>query len=353
MTSASSALPTSMLAIDIRQPGGPEELVASSHPLPALSPGHLLVRIAAAGVNRPDVFQRMGAYPPPKGASPIPGLEFAGEVVAAGEGVLRYRPGDYVCALVAGGGYAEYCIVHEHNALPVPKGLTLLEAAALPETFFTVWSNVFQRGHLTTGETILIHGGTSGIGTVATMLAKAFGAHVIVTVGSEEKCQAALALGADAAINYRERDFVTEVKRLTNGRGADVVVDLIAGEYVAKNYAAAAMDGRIVQIGMQNGVAHDVNLGLMLVKRLTHMGSTLRARSIEDKATIARELENKVWPLLASGQIKPQIFKTFPLNEAAEAHALMESSTHVGKIMLVTKAFESLEISFRTGHTLD
>lgn len=342
MTSISN-LPASMVAIDIRQPGGPEELVAASHPLPVPGAGHLLVRIAATGVNRPDVVQRLGSYPPPKGASPIPGLEFSGEVVAVGEGVSRYRPGDLVCALVAGGGYAEYGVVHEHNALPVPKGLTLLEAAALPETFFTVWSNVFQRGRLAAGETILIHGGTSGIGTVSIMLAKAFGAHVIVTAGSDEKCQAAVALGAEAAINYREKDFVAEMKRLTNGRGADVIVDLIAGEYVAKNYAAAAMDGRIVQIGVQNGVAHEVNFGMMLVKRLTHIGSTLRARSIEDKAAIARELEEKVWPLLASGQIKPQIFKTFPLNEAAQAHALMESSVHVGKIMLVTEAFESLE----------
>jgi len=342
---SASKLPSSMVAIDIRQPGGPEELVAAYHPLPKPGAGHLLVRIAATGVNRPDVFQRLGAYPPPKGASPIPGLEFAGEVVAVGEDVSRYRPGDFVCALVAGGGYAEYCTVHESNALPVPKGLTLLEAAALPETFFTVWSNVFQRGRLTAGETILIHGGTSGIGTVAVMLAKAFDAHVIVTAGSDEKCQAAVALGAAAAINYRDKDFVAEMRRLTNGRGADVIVDLIAGDYVAKNYAAAAMDGRIVQIGIQNGVAHEVNFGMMLVKRLTHIGSTLRARSIEDKATIARELEEKVWPLLASGQIKPQIFKTYPLNEAAQAHALMESSAHVGKIMLVTAAFESLESS--------
>lgn len=343
MTSTSRKLPESMVAIDIRRPGGPEELVASSHPLPVPNAGYLLVRVAAAGVNRPDVFQRMGSYPAPKSASLIPGLEFSGEVVAVGEGVSRYQLGDCVCALVAGGGYAEYCLVHEQNALPIPAGLTLLEAAALPETFFTVWSNVFQRGHLTAGETILIHGGTSGIGTTATMLAKAFGAHVIVTVGSEEKCLAALALGADAAINYREKDFVAETKRLTEGRGADMIVDLIAGEYVAKNYAAAAMDGRIVQIGIQNGVAHDVNFGLMLVKRLTHTGSTLRARSIEDKAAIARELEEKVWPLLASGQIKPQIFRTLPLKEAAQAHTLMESSSHVGKIMLVTDALESLE----------
>ncbi|MBS1230516.1 MAG: zinc-binding dehydrogenase [Proteobacteria bacterium] len=338
MTSSSHSLPASMLAIDIRQPGEPEELVAANHPLPAIGARELLVRVVAAGVNRPDVFQRRGAYPPPPGASPIPGLEFSGEVVAVGERVARYRVGDLVCALVAGGAYAEYCAVDERNALPVPAGLTLLEAAALPETFFTVWANVFQRGRLKAGETVLIHGGTSGIGTVATMLAKAFGATVLVTVGSAEKCRAALELGADAAINYREQDFVAETKRLTGGRGAEVIVDLIAGDYVARNYAAAAVDGRIVQIGIQNGVAHEVNFGLMLVKRLTHMGSTLRSRSIEDKATIARELEQSVWPLLAAGQVRPRIFKTFALEEAAQAHALMESSAHIGKIMLTTAA---------------
>lgn len=324
-----------MLAIDIRQPGGPEELIAAMHPLPQVGPGELLVRVAAAGVNRPDVFQRKGSYPPPPGASPIPGLEVSGEVVAHGEGVARFRVGDSVCALVAGGGYAEYCVVHESNALPVPDGLSLLEAAALPETFFTVWANLFQRGHLAAGETVLVHGGTSGIGTVATMLAKAFGARVIVTAGSTEKCAAVLTLGADVAINYREQDFVAETKRLTEGRGADVIVDLIAGEYVARNYAAAALDGRIVQIGVQNGVAHEVNFGLMLVKRLTHTGSTLRARSVAQKAVIAGELEEKVWPLLAEGKIKPQIFRSFPLNDAAAAHALMESSAHIGKIMLL------------------
>lgn len=343
MASNFHSLPASMLAVDIRQPGGPEELVAAAHPLPTIGAGQLLIRVAAAGVNRPDVFQRLGAYPPPKGASPIPGLEVSGEVVAVDPGVSRYRPGDRVCALVAGGGYAEYCVVHESNALPLPAGLTLLEAAALPETFFTVWANVFQRGRLRAGETVLIHGGTSGIGTVATMLAKAFGARAIVTAGSAQKCQAALALGADAAINYRQDDFVAETKRLTDGRGADVIVDLIGGEYVARNYAAAAIDGRIVQIGVQNGVAHEVNFGLMLVKRLTHTGSTLRSRSVEDKAAIARELEEKVWPLLATGQVKPQIFKSFALADAAQAHALMESSAHVGKIMLLTAAHDALE----------
>ncbi len=336
------ALPSTMQAIDIREPGGPEVLVATSHPLPVPGADEILVQVAAAGVNRPDVFQRLGSYPPPAGASAIPGLEFAGQVVAVGADVTRYRLGDFVCALVAGGGYAEYCVVHERNALPVPAGLSLLEAAALPETFFTVWTNLFQRGHLKAGESVLIHGGTSGIGTVATMLAKAFGAKVIVTVGSAEKCAAALALGADAAINYREQDFVAETKRITGGRGADVIVDLIAGDYVARNYAAAAMDGRIVQIGIQQGVAHEINFGLLLVKRLTHTGSTLRARSVADKASIAAELEAQVWPLLAAGKIRPQIFHSFALQEAAAAHALMESSAHVGKIMLQTHAYAAL-----------
>ncbi|MDR3411554.1 MAG: NAD(P)H-quinone oxidoreductase [Formivibrio sp.] len=343
MSLACDNLPITMLAIDIRQPGGPEELVAANHPLPPLNDGQLLVQVAAAGVNRPDLLQRRGVYPPPPGASLVPGLEISGKVVAVGKGVSRYQAGDRVCALIAGGGYAEYCVVHESNALPVPAGLSLLEAAALPETFFTVWVNVFQRGHLQAGETVLIHGGTSGIGTVATMLAKAFGARVIVTVGSASKCQAVLALGADAAINYHEQDFVAETRRLTAGQGADVIVDIIGGDYVAKNYAAAAMNGRIVQIGIQNGAARELDLMPMLSKRLTHTGSTLRSRSVAEKAAIAQELEQKVWPLLAAGQIKPQIFRTFALKDAAQAHALMESSAHVGKIMLLTPAFESLE----------
>jgi putative PIG3 family NAD(P)H quinone oxidoreductase len=343
MDQAATGIPQTMRTIEIRQPGGPEELIPVTVTVPQPAPGHLLVRVAAAGVNRPDVVQRQGLYPPPPGASPIPGLEVAGEVVAVGEGVARYRPGDRVCALVAGGGYAEFCVVHESNALPVPQGLTLLEAAALPETFFTVWANVFQRGQLKAGETVLVHGGTSGIGTTAIMLAKAFGARVIATAGSAEKCAAAVALGADAAIDYRTQDFVAETMRLTEGHGADVIVDLIAGDYVARNYDAAAIEGRIVQIGVQQGPAKSLNLMKMLSKRLTHTGSTLRARSIEDKARIARELEREVWPLLAAGKLRPQIFRTFPLEDAAAAHALMESSRHVGKIMLLTPAFEAME----------
>ncbi|KFK96557.1 MULTISPECIES: NAD(P)H-quinone oxidoreductase [unclassified Serratia (in: enterobacteria)] len=323
-----------MKVIEIDQPGGPEVLLLAERPTPSLAQGEILVKVAASGVNRPDVMQRRGLYAPPPGASDIPGLEIAGEVVAIGEGVQRYVPGDRVCALIAGGGYAQYCKVHESNALPVPKGLSMIEAAALPETFFTVWVNLFQRGHLQAGETVLIHGGTSGIGTVATMLAKAFGARVITTVGSEEKRQASLDLGADVAINYRNEDFVECTKQATDGKGANVIVDLIAGEYVAKNFQAAAMDGRIVQIGTQHGIIKELNLMPLLLKRLTHTGSTLRARSVEDKAQIAAELEQKVWPLLESGALKPLIFQTFPLEQAAQAHALMESSVHIGKIVL-------------------
>ncbi|KEY58072.1 NAD(P)H-quinone oxidoreductase [Serratia sp. DD3] len=327
-------LPDTMKVIEISQPGEPNVLALAQRPLPTLAAGEILVKVAAAGVNRPDVMQRRGHYPPPPGASDIPGLEVAGVVAAVGSNVQKYQPGDQVCALVAGGGYAEYCQVDERNALPVPHGLSLVEAAAIPETFFTVWVNVFQRAHLQAGETVLIHGGTSGIGTVATMLAKAFHAYVITTVGSEEKRQASLALGADVAINYHIEDFVEQAKLATNGKGADVIVDLIAGEYVEKNYKAAAMDGRIVQIGTQNGVVKELNLMPLLLKRLTHSGSTLRARSVEDKAQIADDLAMKVWPLLERGVLKPQIFKTFPLEQASQAHALMESSAHIGKIVL-------------------
>ncbi|MDC6118447.1 NAD(P)H-quinone oxidoreductase [Serratia rubidaea] len=327
-------LPEQMRVIEITAAGGPEMLQPAMRPLPEPTAGEILVRVAAAGVNRPDVLQRRGHYAPPPGASDIPGLEIAGEVVAVGEGVQHYRIGDSVCALIAGGGYAEYCRVHESNALPVPAGLSMTEAAAIPETFFTVWVNVFQRGHLQAGETVLIHGGTSGIGTVATLLAKAFCAHVITTVGSEEKRAASLALGADVVINYRTEDFVEQTMKATNGKGANVIVDLIAGEYVAKNYQAAAMDGRIIQIGTQNGVVKELNLMPLLLKRLTHTGSTLRARSVQDKAQIAADLQQKVWPLLERGAVKPHIFQTFPLEQAADAHRLMESSAHIGKIML-------------------
>ncbi|WP_410013657.1 NAD(P)H-quinone oxidoreductase [Sodalis sp. C49] len=337
-----STVPATMQAVRIKQPGGPEQLIAAELPVPRPGPGYLLVKVAAAGVNRPDVLQRKGSYPPPAGASELPGLEFAGVVAALGDGAGRFAVGDEVCGLVAGGGYAEYCVVHESNALPVPQGLSLLEAAALPETFFTVWVNVFQRGKLKAGEILLVHGGTSGIGTVTIMLAKAFGATVLTTVGSEEKCAAARKLGADHAINYRTEDFVAQTERLTGGHGADVIVDLIAGDYVARNYAAAAMDGRIVQIGVQDGPAKELNLMKMLAKRLIHTGSTLRPRPVADKAAIAADLQQQVWPLLAAGKIRPLIERAFPLRQAAEAHALMEGSTHIGKIMLVTDAYADL-----------
>ncbi|CDL81364.1 NAD(P)H-quinone oxidoreductase [Xenorhabdus szentirmaii] len=328
-------LPEHMAAIEIVQPGEPDVLNLSIRLVPTPDSEEILVKVAAAGVNRPDVMQRRGYYPPPQGASDIPGLEISGTVVAVGSKVKHYAVGDQVCALVAGGGYAEYCKVHESNALPVPEGYSLVEAAALPETFFTVWVNLFQRGKLKAGETVLIHGGTSGIGTVATLLAKAFGAYVITTVGSEDKRQTSLALGADASVNYKTEDFVEKTHQATNGHGADVIVDLIAGDYVAKNFQAAAVEGRIIQIGVQHGKVKELNLMPLLQKRLSITGSTLRSRSVEDKAGIARELQEKVWPLLEEGVIKPQIFRTYPLKQAADAHALMESSAHIGKIMLV------------------
>lgn len=327
-----------MLAIEIQHPGGPEVLRPAFHPVPKPGPGEILIKVAAAGVNRPDILQRRGLYPPPPGASEIPGLEVAGEIVESGEGTIRFRPGEKVCALVAGGGYAEYCAMHESNALPIPSGLGMIEAAALPETFFTVWANLFQRGKLKSGETVLLHGGTSGIGTTATMLAKAFGALVLTTAGSEEKCRACVALGADFAINYRTQDFVEEVRKFTDGKGVDVILDIVAGDYVARNYKAAALNGRILQVGIQNGPAMELNLMPMLAKRLTHTGSTLRSRTVAEKAQIAHELERQVWPLLHRGKIKLQIFKTFRLEEAAEAHVLMESGTHIGKIVLTTGA---------------
>jgi NADPH2:quinone reductase len=327
-----------MLAINIEYSGGPEALVPVSHPIPQPAIGHILIRVEAAGVNRPDIFQRRGLYPPPPGVSIVPGLEISGQVAQLGKGATRFIAGDKVCALVAGGGYAEYCVVHESNALPVPPGLGMVEAAALPETFFTVWANLFQRGKLKAGETVLIHGGSSGIGTTATMLSKAFGATVLVTVGSEEKREACLELGADLAINYRTQDFVQETKKFTGGKGADVVVDIIAGDYVARNYKAAAENGRIIQIGVQNGPAKELNLMTMLTKRLTHTGSTLRSRSVQEKAQIAEELEQHVWPLIYQRKLKPRIFRVFKLEEATQAHMLMESGMHIGKIVLTTAA---------------
>jgi NADPH2:quinone reductase len=327
-------LPARMTVIAIRAPGGPEVLVPEERPVPAPGAGEILVKVAAAGVNRPDVMQRQGSYPPPPGASDIPGLEIAGEVVALGPGATRFKLGDKVTALVAGGGYAQYCPVHETNALPVPPTLSLIEAAAIPETFFTVWHNAFERGGLKSGETLLVHGGSSGIGTTAIQLAKAFGARVIVTAGSAEKCDACRKLGADVAVNYKSEDFVAATKAATGGKGAEVILDMVGGDYIERNYEAAAVEGRVVQIAFQGSPRANVDFRRVMLKRLIHTGSTLRARAVADKAAIARTLEAKVWPLIAAGKVKPVIYRTFPLAEAAAAHALMETSTHIGKIVL-------------------
>ena len=329
-----STVPSQMTAIAVREPGGPDVLIAQTRPVPAPGPGEVLVKIAAAGVNRPDVMQRQGLYPPPPGASDIPGLEIAGEVVALGNGATRFKPGDKVTALVAGGGYAQFCPVHESNALPVPGSLSLVEAAAIPETFFTVWHNVFERGALARGETLLVHGGSSGIGTTAIQLAKAFGARVVTTAGSAEKCAACIRLGADKAVNYRSEDFVAATKAATDGKGADVILDMVGGDYIERNYEAAAVDGRVVQIAFQGSPRANVDFRRLMLKRLTHTGSTLRARPVREKAAIARAIEQKVWPLITAGKVKPVIFRTFPLAQASAAHALMETSAHIGKIVL-------------------
>jgi NADPH2:quinone reductase len=323
-----------MTAIGISKPGAPDVLAPEQRPVPQPGEGEVLVKVAAAGVNRPDVLQRMGHYPPPKGVTDIPGLELAGEIVALGSGVKRWKVGDKVTALVAGGGYAEYCVVPEPQALPVPAGFSMTEAAAMPETFFTVWHNVFERGALKSGESILIHGGSSGIGTVAIMLAKAFGARVFATAGSAEKCDACKKLGADVAINYKTEDFVAVVKAATDNAGVNVILDMVGGDYVDRNYQCAAVDGRIVQIAFLNSPKATVDFRPMLQKRLTHTGSGLRPRSVADKGKMARAMEDKVWPLLNAGKVRPVIDSTFPLAEAAKAHARMESSQHIGKIVL-------------------
>jgi NADPH2:quinone reductase len=328
------SLPATMTAIAIRAPGGPEMLVPETRPVPAPGPGEILVKVAAAGVNRPDVMQRRGLYPPPKGAPDIPGLEIAGTVAACGEDVARWKPGDQVTALVVGGGYAEYCVAVEGHALPIPAGLTAAQAAAIPETFFTVWHNVFERGGLKSGETLLVHGGSSGIGTAAIQLAKNFGARVIVTAGSAEKCDACRKLGADVAVDYKTEDFVAAVKQATDGKGADVILDMVGGDYVERNYEAAAVEGRVVQIAFQGSAKSTVNFMRMMLKRLHHTGSTLRSRSNPDKAAIARAIEAKVWPLVAAGKVRPVMDQTFALADAAAAHARMESSQHIGKIVL-------------------
>jgi NADPH2:quinone reductase len=329
-----SNLPRSMAAIAIREPGGPDVLVPQQQPVPTPGEGEILVKVAAAGVNRPDVMQRQGRYPPPKGATEIPGLEIAGRVVQVGPGVTRWQNGDDVMALVVGGGYAEYCLAYASHTLPVPPNLSMIEAAAVPETFFTVWYNVFERGRLAAGETLLVHGGSSGIGTTAIQLAKAFGARVIVTAGTPEKCDACRRLGADLAINYNTEDFVALTKQATQGHGVELILDMVGGDYVARNYEAAAVEGRIVQIAFQSSSRVTIDLMRLMLKRLTHTGSTLRARAVDDKAAIAQAMEKNVLPLLASGRVKPPIDSTFPLKRASAAHSRMEGGKHIGKIVL-------------------
>ncbi|MBA5777288.1 NAD(P)H-quinone oxidoreductase [Stappia sp. F7233] len=327
-------LPRFMTAIVAKAPGGPDVLASEERPVPAPGEGEVLIKVAAAGVNRPDVLQRQGHYPPPPGASDILGLEVSGTVAALGRGVTDLALGKAVAALVPGGGYAEYCAVHASNTLPIPHGLSMVEAAALPETFFTVWSNVFDRVGLKSGERFLVHGGTSGIGTTAIQLARAFGAEVFTTVGSDEKVEAVKALGADHAINYNRQDFVAEFLKITDKAGIDVILDMVGGDYVERNWTVAAVEGRICQIANLNGVAEQVNFNRLMVKRLVHTGSTLRARDVAFKAAIARNLKDRVWPLIEAGKVKPVMDSTFPLANAAEAHARMESSGHIGKIVL-------------------
>ena len=327
-----------MRAIEITRPGGPDVLVPAERPAPGAGPGECLIRVAASGVNRPDVLQRKGAYPPPPGASDLPGLEVAGEIVAGDAQALAAHGiglGDKVCALVNGGGYAELCVAPVGQCLPVPRGWTEVEAATLPETAFTVWANVFDRARLQPGETLLIHGGSSGIGVTAIQIAKALGARVLVTVGSADKAEACRALGAELAINYREQDFVAEAKAATAGRGVDVILDMVAGDYIGRGVQALAEDGRLALIAVQGGVASQIDAGLVLRKRLTITGSTLRPRSTAFKSQLARALRNSVWPLIEAGRIRPVIDRVFPAAQAAEAHARMESGQHVGKIVLI------------------
>jgi putative PIG3 family NAD(P)H quinone oxidoreductase len=324
-----------MTVVGISKPGGPEVLLPETRSVPLPGPGEILVKVATAGVNRPDVAQRSGAYPPPPGASDLPGLEIAGEVVALGAGATKHKLGDKVMSLVAGGGYAQYCIAQDAQAMTVPPDLSIQEAGAIPETLMTVWHNVFERGALKPGETLLVHGGSSGIGTMAIQLAKAFGSRVIVTVGGQDKVDACLKLGADRAVNYKTEDFVAEVKAATDGAGANVILDMVGGDYVDRNYDAAAIDGRIVQIATLGGAKVTVNIAKVMVKRLTHTGSTLRPRSNADKAAMVAAIEAKVMPLLREGRIKPLMDSTFPLEKAADAHRRMETSQHIGKIVLV------------------
>jgi putative PIG3 family NAD(P)H quinone oxidoreductase len=323
-----------MIAIEISRAGGPEVLAPAERRMPEPGPGDVLIRVAAAGVNRPDVMQRRGVYPPPPGASDIPGLEVAGTIEHVGAGVTEWRGGDRVCALVTGGGYAEYCVAPAAQCLPMPAGLDAVRAAAIPETFFTVWTNVFDRGALQPGEAALFHGGTSGIGTTAIQLAVARGAQVFATAGSEEKCRACERLGATRAFNYRADDFVVALEEVTGGRGVDLILDIIGADYLDRNLRALAIDGRLVQIGLMSGSEARLDLRRVLARRLTITGSTLRPRSVEEKGAIAAALQREVWPLLESGRVQPIVYRTFPLTQASDAHRLMESSEHVGKIVL-------------------
>jgi putative PIG3 family NAD(P)H quinone oxidoreductase len=324
-----------VLAIEISKPGGPDVLVPVERPKPAMAPGEVMIKVEAAGVNRPDVMQRMGHYPPPPGASDIPGLEVAGVIVKVAHGVSEWRMGDRVCALAAGGGYAEFCVVPAPQCLPLPRGIDFVHAAAIPETFFTVWTNVFERGRLKAGESILIHGGSSGIGTAAIQLAHAFGARVFATARSAAKCAACERLGAERAFNYREVDFVAAVNDVTNRRGVDLILDMVGGDYVARNIETLATDGRLVQIGLLGSYKAQVNLIALMQRRVTLTGSTLRARSVAEKGAIAAALRQRVWPLLESGAVAPVIHATFPLRSAAEAHRVMDSSEHIGKLVLL------------------
>lgn len=327
--------PAQMTAIEIAHPGGPEVLRAVKRDVPRPGADEVLVRVEAAGVNRPDVMQRLGKYPPPQGASDIPGLEIAGTVVAAGDRAGILQAGERVCALVAGGGYAEYCVAPAVQCLRIPEGLDAASAAAVPETFFTVWTNLFQRGGLRAGERVLVHGGTSGIGTTAIQLARVFEATVLATAGSDEKCEACRRLGAAVAINYKTEDFVDVVKREASGAGVDVILDIVGGEYVARNIDCLGMHGRLLQIGTQTGARATISLTPILQRRLTLTGSTLRSRTVEEKGALAREVERHVWPLLAARRVAPVIDRTYPLTEASEAHRRMESSEHVGKVVLI------------------
>ncbi len=325
-----------MIAIDPTAPGGPEVLQPVERPVPQPGAGEVLIKVAAAGVNRPDVLQRRGMYPPPPGAPSVPGLEIAGVVVAVGEGILADVIGLKLCALVAGGGYAEYCVAPLGQCLPIPPALSMIEAAAMPETLFTVWTNLFERAYAVEGDTVLVHGGTSGIGTMAIALGKLFGLTVIVTCGSDEKCARARELGADLAINYATQDFLAEVQAFTGGKGVQAVLDMVGGDYLPRNVQCLAEDGRHVTIAVQRGITAEINIAMIMMKRLTLTGSTLRARSVSFKTLVAEELIRVVWPHVEAGKLKPVIDMTFPLAEAAAAHARMEAGDHVGKIVLIT-----------------